>query len=105
MKIIILGAGAFGTALAVNAASTLDGGVQRNQVSLWARDAALVQQLHDGLSAAAADPDVRCVVLGHTGGTFCAGADLSEAAGRDPGDLTTIDDPSTLEQIRNALAS
>ena len=45
MKIIILGAGAFGTALAVNAASTLDGGVPRNQVSLWARDAALVQQL------------------------------------------------------------
>jgi propionyl-CoA synthetase len=26
------------------------------------------------------------------------------AEGRDPGDLTTIDDPSTLEQIRNALA-
>ena len=25
--------------------------------------------------------------------------------GRDPGDLTTIDDPSTLEQIKNALAS
>lgn len=27
------------------------------------------------------------------------------AEGRDPGDLTTIDDPSTLEQIRQALAS
>ncbi len=27
------------------------------------------------------------------------------AEGRDPGDLTTIDDPSTLEQIKNALAS
>jgi propionyl-CoA synthetase len=27
------------------------------------------------------------------------------AEGRDPGDLTTIEDPSTLEQIRNALAS
>ncbi|MBL8482078.1 MAG: propionate--CoA ligase [Rhodocyclaceae bacterium] len=27
------------------------------------------------------------------------------AEGRDPGDLTTIDDPSTLEQIRNALTS
>ena len=27
------------------------------------------------------------------------------AGGRDPGDLTTIDDPSTLEQIKNALAS
>jgi len=26
------------------------------------------------------------------------------AEGRDPGDLTTIDDPSTLEQIKNALA-
>jgi propionyl-CoA synthetase len=27
------------------------------------------------------------------------------AEGRDPGDLTTIDDPSTLEQIKNALTS
>ena len=27
------------------------------------------------------------------------------AEGRDPGDLTTIDDPSTLDQIKNALAS
>ncbi len=27
------------------------------------------------------------------------------AEGRDPGDLTTIEDPSTLEQIKNALAS
>ena len=26
------------------------------------------------------------------------------AEGRDPGDLTTIDDPSTLEQVRNAIA-
>ena len=41
----------------------------------------LVRQLHDGLSSAAADPTVRCVVLGHAGGTFCAGADLT-AAGR-----------------------
>lgn len=45
MKIIILGAGAFGTALAVNAAGTQNGGSRRNQVSLWARDAALIQQL------------------------------------------------------------
>lgn len=41
----------------------------------------LVTQLHEGLRAAAADPAVRVVVLGHTGGTFCAGADLSEAGG------------------------
>lgn len=44
----------------------------------------LVNQLHQGLRDASADPAVRAVVLGHTGGTFCAGADLSEAGGDDP---------------------
>lgn len=44
----------------------------------------LVNQLHQGLRDASADPSVRVVVLGHTGGTFCAGADLSEAGGGDP---------------------
>jgi enoyl-CoA hydratase len=47
---------------------------------------ALVSQLHQGLRDAAADPGVRVVVLGHTGGTFCAGADLSEASGGNPFD-------------------
>src|SRR6201992_3621067 len=61
---------------------TLDSPHNRNALST-----ALVRQLHDGLATAAADPDARCVVLGHTGGTFCAGADLSEAAGREPGEL------------------
>lgn len=45
----------------------------------------LVAQLHQGLRDASSDPAVRAVVLGHAGGTFCAGADLSEgdgAAGR-----------------------
>ena len=63
---------------------TLDSPHNRNALST-----ALVAQLHDGLSSAAANPAVRCVVLGHTGGTFCAGADLSEAAGREPGELAT----------------
>ncbi|SOJ56853.1 Carnitinyl-CoA dehydratase [Mycobacterium simulans] len=44
----------------------------------------LVSQLHQGLRDAAADPSVRAVVLGHTGSTFCAGADLSEAGGGEP---------------------
>ncbi|KZS62542.1 enoyl-CoA hydratase family protein [Mycobacterium ostraviense] len=44
----------------------------------------LVSQLHQGLRDAAADSAVRVVVLTHTGGTFCAGADLSEAGGGDP---------------------
>ena len=48
---------------------------------------ALVTQLHQGLRDAAADPEVRVVVLCHTGGTFCAGADLSEASGGDPVDM------------------
>ncbi|MGK2880254.1 MAG: enoyl-CoA hydratase family protein [Mycobacterium sp.] len=40
----------------------------------------LVAGLHQGLRDAASDPAVRAVVLGHTGGTFCAGADLSASS-------------------------
>ena len=58
---------------------TLNSPHNRNALS-----GALVSQLHQGLRDAAADPAVRVVVLGHTGGTFCAGADLSEAAGDSP---------------------
>lgn len=45
MKILVLGAGAWGTALAVNAARTADSGLARHQVTLWARDAARAQTL------------------------------------------------------------
>lgn len=48
---------------------------------------ALVAGLHRGLRDATDDPAVRVVVLGHTGATFCAGADLSASqpqAGDDP---------------------
>ena len=58
---------------------TLNSPHNRNALS-----ATLVRQLHQGLRDAAEDPAVRAVVLGHTGGTFCAGADLSEAGGGDP---------------------
>ncbi|MGX9787885.1 enoyl-CoA hydratase family protein [Mycobacterium sp. MMS18-G62] len=61
---------------------TLDSPDNRNALS-----SALVHQLHQGLTDATEESDVRAVVLGHTGGTFCAGADLAEAAGRDPGDV------------------
>lgn len=53
---------------------TLDSPHNRNALS-----SALVEQLHDGLTRASADQGVRLVVLGHTGKTFCAGADLSES--------------------------
>ncbi|MEW2478652.1 enoyl-CoA hydratase family protein [Mycobacterium sp. NPDC049093] len=61
---------------------TLDSPHNRNALST-----ALVEQLHQGLADAADEPGVRVVVLEHTGGTFCAGADLAEAAGQDPGDI------------------
>jgi enoyl-CoA hydratase len=53
----------------------LDSPRNRNALS-----AALVQQLAAALTAAAADDSVRAVELTHTGSTFCAGADLSEAS-------------------------
>lgn len=62
---------------------TLDSPHNRNALSDQ-----LVRELHEGLTAAAADEDVRCVALTHTGNTFCAGADLSEARSN------TADDPA-----------
>ncbi|MGP3922670.1 enoyl-CoA hydratase family protein [Streptomyces sp. 8N616] len=55
---------------------TLDSPHNRNALS-----ARLVAELYEGLEAAAKDEATRAVVLTHTGGTFCAGADLSEASG------------------------
>lgn len=54
---------------------TLDSPPNRNALS-----SGLVAELRKGLADAAGGPDVRAVVLPHTGGTFCAGADLSEAS-------------------------
>lgn len=58
---------------------TLDSPHNRNALSDQ-----LVTELHKGLTDAAADAQVRAVVLTHTGETFCAGADLSEASSADP---------------------
>lgn len=54
---------------------TLDSQHNRNAIST-----ALVEQLLAALDRAASDDSARVVVLGHAGGTFCAGADLSEAS-------------------------
>ena len=45
MKIVVLGAGAWGTALAASAARTTQAGIAGHQVSLWARGAAHVQAM------------------------------------------------------------
>ncbi|MGA3155931.1 MAG: enoyl-CoA hydratase-related protein [Streptosporangiaceae bacterium] len=52
----------------------LDSPHNRNALS-----AALLAQLAQALATAAADDEVRAVELTHTGTTFCAGADLTEA--------------------------
>ncbi|MBT2505382.1 enoyl-CoA hydratase family protein [Streptomyces sp. ISL-98] len=57
---------------------TLDSPANRNALS-----AQLVGELGDALSSCAKDPAVRAVLLTHTGGTFCAGADLRSPP--DPG--------------------
>ena len=54
---------------------TLDSPHNRNALSRQ-----LVAELTDRLGAAAATTGVRAVVLTHTGTTFCAGADISEAS-------------------------
>ncbi|MQY12995.1 putative enoyl-CoA hydratase [Streptomyces sp. RB5] len=60
---------------------TLDSPHNRNALSTR-----LVTGLYEAFADAAADPAVRAVLLTHTGGTFCAGADLSEAVSGDPTD-------------------
>ena len=45
MKIVILGAGAWGSALAINAARSADAGMPQHQVTLWARDSALIARM------------------------------------------------------------
>lgn len=56
---------------------TLDSPRNRNALSTT-----LVDQLLAALRTCAGDADIRAVILTHTGGTFCAGADLSEALAR-----------------------
>jgi enoyl-CoA hydratase len=73
---------------------TLDSPHNRNALSTR-----LVAELAQGLAAAAADTAVRAVVLTHTGGVFCAGADLSEASAGDP-----TSTPRTLVDLMRALA-
>ncbi len=60
---------------------TLDSPHNRNALSRQ-----LVAEVREALDAAAADEAVRSIVLTHTGGTFCAGADLSEASSDPAGD-------------------
>ena len=60
----------------LNVASiTLDAPQRRNALSTR-----MIGELREALAAAVADPDVRVIVIDHTGPVFCAGADLKESA-------------------------
>ena len=65
---------------------TLDSPTNRNALSR-----SLVAQLQDHLDDAAADGRARAVVITATGGTFCAGADLSDPpVSEGPGSFTGV---------------
>jgi enoyl-CoA hydratase len=77
---------------------TLDSPHNRNALST-----ALVNQLRQGLCDASDDSSVRAVVLGHTGGTFCAGADLSEASRGDAAETVTNNARQLTSVLRSIL--
>ncbi|HYJ55977.1 MAG TPA: enoyl-CoA hydratase family protein [Mycobacterium sp.] len=79
---------------------TLDSPRNRNALST-----ALVEQMHDGFTRASAEQGVRVIVVGHTGGTFCAGADLSEVAGRDPAEVAVERARELTRLLRRILES
>lgn len=73
---------------------TLDSPPNRNALS-----AVLMAQLADGLAAAMADPEVRVLVLSHTGRVFCSGMDLAEARGGAAGQQGVHALPRLLETL------
>ncbi|GAB08064.1 enoyl-CoA hydratase family protein [Gordonia amarae] len=79
---------------------TLDSPKNRNALSTT-----LVAQLGAGLAEAAENDGVRAVVLTHTGGTFCAGADLSEAlaSGATPEEASAQGTGAMIELMRSIL--
>jgi methylglutaconyl-CoA hydratase len=54
---------------------TLDAPQRRNALSTR-----MIGELREAVSNAVADPEVRVIVIDHTGPVFCAGADLKESA-------------------------
>lgn len=78
---------------------TLDSPANRNALS-----SVLVSQLQEAFDAAV-EPAIRAVVLTHTGGTFCAGADLGEALrrGLSPEEATAEGGKAMVGLIRSIL--
>src|SRR5690606_9673090 len=79
---------------------TFDSPHNRNALS-----SKLVRELVAGIDAAVTDPAVRGIVLTHTGNTFCAGADLSEAANSDPATAADQRTRQMIDVLRGLVAA
>jgi methylglutaconyl-CoA hydratase len=73
---------------------TLDSPRNRNALS-----ARLRAELSAHLDTALADPEVRVLVLDHTGPVFCAGMDLKEAGGASSANQGVNEFPAILERV------
>ena len=62
--------------------------------------AAVVNGLHDGLTAANADPAIRVMVVTNEGTTFCAGANLKERSGASEGVRPKVSFEQLLSEIQ-----
>ena len=77
---------------------TLNRPENRNALS-----AALVSELDAHLTAANADPAVRCIVITGADPAFCAGADLKSPPGQSPlGDMRAVTFPDVLQHIMDS---
>lgn len=77
---------------------TLDSPHNRNALSNR-----LVGQLLEALRRADGDDDVRVIVLSHTGNTFCAGMDLTEASENTGADASTARSQQLADLLRTIL--
>ena len=64
--------------------------------------AAVLNGLHDAISQANADPEIRAVVVTNEGTTFCAGANLKEQSGAASGARPKVGFDELLEEIQHS---
>ncbi len=64
--------------------------------------AAVLNGLHDAITAANTDPEIRAVVVTNEGSTFCAGANLKEQSGAASGARPKLGFDELLDQIQRS---
>ena len=64
--------------------------------------AAVIDGLHDALERANADPGIRALVVTNDGNTFCAGANLKQQSGAEPGERPKVGLAELLAEIQRS---